>query len=192
SSFDDVLADKLRWHFDEEAYIDDWPRYRTSRARYFKGIFQVREKGYNAIESFQVLMYPDDVLNRLGSDRELQKQHNILQGKDQSAADYQAKLNGMLAAMRMVRRDSGFFLAQSHFDNGSVSTAANWLERLQSKSDAQRWSDGIDYLLARALEGRKDYNNAIDAYKDSAESESTQQHGNLIRARLLKQQVDLL
>ena len=80
-------------------------------------------------------------------------------------------------------------MAQSHFDNGSVSTAANWLERLSEKEDAKRWSDGIDYLFGRALEGRKDYLAAIEVYR---ESESPQSHGNLIRARLLKQQLEQL
>ena len=91
--------------------------------------------------------------------------------------------------MRLVRRDAGFFLAQTHFDNGSISTAANWLERLRLKKDAARWAEGIEYLLGRASEGRTDYRSAIEVYR---ESEGVQKHGNLIRARLVQQLIDQL
>ena len=186
SSFDDELSERIRWHYTDEAYIDQFTRYRTSRARFFAGIFDLQEVGYNAIESFQHLMYRDEMIDELGTNRKLQRQLGILKSSDQSAGEYQANLAGVQSQMRLVRRDAGFFLAQSHFDNGSISTAANWLERLRSKEDAERWADGIEYLLGRALEGRRDYLTAIEVY---GESEGPQSHGNLIRARLLKQQI---
>jgi hypothetical protein len=191
SSFDDELAQRVDWYFREEAYIDQYTRYRTSRARFIRGRFDISDeaRGFNAIESFQHLMYRDEVIDELSSNRKLQRQLGILQGGDQSAAEYQQRLSSIQSQMRMVRRDAGFFLAQSHFDNGSVSTAGNWLERLRSKEDAKRWSDGIEYLLGRALEGRRDYLKAIEVYR---ESETAQTHGNLIRARLLQAQVDSL
>ncbi|MDA8563230.1 RNA recognition motif domain-containing protein [Mariniblastus sp.] len=189
SSFDDDLASRLRWHFSDEAYIDQFTRYRTSRARFFAGSFDLQERGYNAIESFQHLMYRDDLIDELGADQKLQRQLGILKTEGQSAGEYQAKLSSVQSQMRLVRRDAGFFLAQTHFDNGSISTAANWLERLRLKDDAKRWAEGIEYLLGRAYEGRTDYNSAIEVYR---ESEGPQKHGNLIRARLVKQLIDQL
>jgi hypothetical protein len=189
SSFDDELADRINWYYSDEAYIDQFTRYRTSRARFFAGNFDLQERKYNAIESFQHLMYRDELIDELGSNRKLQRQLGILKKSGQSASEYQSQLSGVQSQMRLVRRDAGFFLAQSHFDNGSISTAANWLERLLPKEDAKRWKEGIEYLLGRALEGRRDYLNAIDVYR---ESESAQTHGNLIRARMLKQQTDKL
>ncbi len=189
SSFDDELADRLDWYFSEESYVDQFTRYRTSRARFFAGSFDLQEVGYNAIESFQHLMYRDELIDELGSNRKLQRQLGILKTGGQSAGEFQSQLAGVQSQMRLVRRDAGFFLAQSHFDNGSISTAANWLERLRSKDDVKRWADGIEYLLGRALEGRRDYLAAIEVYR---ESESAQFHGNLIRARLIKQQIDQL
>lgn len=189
SSFDDELASRLRWHFSDEAYIDQFTRYRTSRARFFAGSFDLQERGYNAIESFQHLMYRDELIDELGADMKLQRQLGILKTEGQSAGEYQAQLASVQSQMRLVRRDAGFFLAQTHFDNGSISTAANWLERLRLKEDAKRWSAGIEYLLGRASEGRTDYNSAVEVYR---ESEGVQKHGNLIRARLLKQLIDQL
>lgn len=186
SSFDDELADRLSWYFSDESYVDQFTRYRTSRARFFAGTFDLQDVGYNAIESFQHLMYRDELIDELGSNRKLQRQLGILKTSGQSAGEYQSQLAGVQSQMRLVRRDAGFFLAQCHFDNGSISTAANWLERLRSKEDVKRWAEGIEYLLGRALEGRRDYPSAIEVYR---ESEAAQSHGNLIRARLLKRQI---
>jgi len=189
SSFDDELASRMRWHYSDESYIDAFTRYRTSRARFFAGSFDLQDQGYNAIESFQHLMYRDELIDELGADRKLQRSLGILQSDGQSASEYQAHLSSVQSQMRLVRRDAGFFLAQTHFDNGSISTAANWLERLRLKEDAKRWSDGIEYLLGRASEGRTDYRSATEIYR---ESEGPQKHGNLIRARQLQQLIDQL
>ena len=189
SSFDDELASRLSWHFKDESYIDQFTRYRTSRARFFSGTFDLQDRGYNAIESFQHLMYRDELIDELGADQKFQRQLGILKTEGQSAGEYQAKLASVQSQMRLVRRDAGFFLAQTHFDNGSISTAANWLERLRLKKDAARWAEGIEYLLGRASEGRTDYRSAIEVYR---ESEGVQKHGNLIRARLVQQLIDQL
>ena len=88
--------------------------------------------------------------------------------------------------MRLVRRDAGLFMCQSHFDNGSVSTTANWVPRLLEEQDVDRWEGALKYLNGRSMEARHQYDEAIEQYK----SEGPQQHGNLIRARLLKEQID--
>ncbi len=180
------LVERLRWHYDDEAYVDGFTRYRTSRSRFFKGKFisARMDIGYNAIESFEKLMYTDATVDSLATNQVLQRQLGILKSAGQDANDFQRQLRSVQAQMRLVRRDTGFFLAQCHFDNGSVSAAANWLKLLSEKEDADRWFDGIDYLLGRAIEGRKEYDLAIEAYQERKDI-GTQSHGNLIRARLL-------
>ena len=66
-----------------------------------------------------------------------------------------------------------------------MGTCINWLTRLQRQPMAhERWRDGIEYLLARGYEGRREYDRSIQALSND---ELVQYHGNLIRARLLKQ-----
>ncbi len=187
-----VLVDRLNWYYSDEAYVNDFPRYRTSRARFFKGKFETPRDSlaYDAIESFESLMYTDATVDSLATDKNLQIQLGILKSAGQDAADFQRQLRSMQAQMRLVRRDTGLFLAQCHFDNGNVSAAANWLKLLRDKEDADRWLDGINYLLSRAIEARKEYDLAIEAY--GSDSKSVQAHGNLIRARMLKQLVEKL
>ena len=124
-----VLADKLTWHYMDEAYVDNFVVYRTARARFFKGKFITeRESIYrNAVESFQRLMYTDTEVDNLGSDKKLQRRLGIRKEANQSAQSFLQEVQSVQNQMRLVRRDSGFFLSQCLFDNGSVNASANWL-----------------------------------------------------------------
>ena len=185
ASFNDSLRDKIRWYFLNELYINEFVRYRTARSKYFVGLFDtIRNDGnLNAIELFYKMIYKDSKIKSLASDKIFQMQLALAQGAT-SATDFEATINGVQANMRLVRRDSGFFLSQCHFDNGNFGTAENWLTRLEEIDDAQRWQPAINYLRARSLEAQRNYAAAIETYGDQ---DSQQFHGNLIRARLLKE-----
>lgn len=186
-----VLIDKLAWHFFDEAYIDNFVVYRTARARFFKGKFKTDREATlrNAVESCQRLMYTDTEIDNLGSDKKLQRRLGILKEADQSAQSFLQEVQSVQQQMRLVRRDAGFFLTQCLFDNGSVNAAANWLLVLREEEDADRWSDGVTYMLGRAYEGLKQYDEAIETLSDP---QTTQAHGNLIRVRMLKQLISKL
>ena len=185
SSFNDSLRDKISWYYLEELYINEFVRYRTARSKYFVGLFEtIRNDGnLNAIELFYKMIYKDTKIKSLASDKMFQLQLALAQGT-KSSADFQATINAVQANMKLVRRDCGFFLSQCHFDNGNFGTATNWLSRLEEIDDAVRWQPAINYLRGRSLEAQRDYASAIEVYKNQ---DSEQFHGNLIRARLLKQ-----
>ena len=88
--------------------------------------------------------------------------------------------------MRLVRRDAGLFMCQSHFDNGSMSTTCNWVPKLLREQDVDRWETGLKYLGGRAYEAQYQYDEAIEFLK----ADGPQQHGNLIRVWLLKEQIE--
>ena len=184
SSFSDSIRDKIRWYYTDELYVDDFVRYRTARSKYFNGLFDtIRNDGnLNAIELFYSMIYKDSKINSLMTDRAFQVRLRVTQGS-MAVETWQRMINGVQANMRLVRRDSGYFLSQCHFDNGNFSTAANWLTRLEQVADTARWQPAINYLRARSLEAQGDYKSAIDIYK---KQESEQFHGDLVRARLLK------
>lgn len=188
----DALADRLNWYYQNEAYIDGFTRYRTARARFFNGKFESPRNAmsYNAIESFEKLIYSDSDIERLSVNKPMQRALGIMTNEEQNLQNFRFKLNSVQAQMRLVRRDTGLFLAQSHFDNGSERAALNWLLTLQQKEDTERWKDGITYLLARATESAKEYDVAVERYRN--DKSSPQAHGNLIRARLLNQLIEKL
>ena len=110
--------------------------------------------------------------------------------EDASVLEFRQRIESVQAQMRLVRRDAGYFLAECHVDEGNVGTAINWLDRLRATPGDNRWEDGINYLLGRCHEARKEYEVAIKIY--SNDQESVQFYGNLLRARMLKQLTDTL
>jgi|GEM_PF-1487903 len=184
---DDQLYDRLRWYFVEEAYIDNFHPYRTCRVRFFQGDFEALEEDLsrNAVESFQFLNYTEDQIDNLGTDKIMMGIAGLSDIKD--PAEFDARLSSTQSQMRLVRRDVGYFLSQCLFDNGSPGTSANWLETIAKKDDVQRWKAGVMYLLGRSYESRKEYDRAIEQYEFE---DSEQNHGNLIRVRLLKTAIE--
>jgi len=187
---DDALAQRLDWYFPEEGYVMRFANYRTARSRFFRGKFEkpkiARLTGNrDAIESFAMLMYEDETIAGLQTDRNLQMMIGVRK-PNQTPAEFEQEVRSRQAQMRLVRRDAGLFMCQSHFDHGSLSTTANWVPKLLAEQDVQRWEPALNYLYARALESRHQYDEAIEQLK----TEGPQQHGNLIRARLLKQQIE--
>ncbi len=183
STSDDDLADRLRWYSSEEAYVDKFHIYRTNRVRFFKGKFEAKEgqRARNAVESCQILLYTDDEIDALATDDDMMAMIGLL--RDKNPVAFENRLKSVQGQMRLVRRDVGLFLSQCLFDNGNPGTSANWLDGIARKNDVDRWRSGIQYLLGRSYESRKEYDLAIEQYQQEG---SNQMHGNLIRTRLLK------
>ena len=187
---DDALAEKLRWYGSEEGYIMAFTNYRTARSRFIRGKFE-REKQFkavgfrDAIESFALLMYEDEVIESLKTDSNLQTMIGIRR-VGVTPAEFENDIASRQAQMRLVRRDAGLFMCQSHFDNGSTSTTAGWVPKLLEEQDVDRWEGALSYLNGRSHEARHQYDKAIEFYK----TEGPQLHGNLIRSRLLKEQIE--
>jgi hypothetical protein len=180
-----VLRDKLRWYGQEEGYIVEFPRYRTARVRFFFGLFENQKEflSFNAIDSFQALSYTEEEIEGLATDTVLQDRLGIL-SSDRDSVEFKNRLLSVQGHMRLVRRDAGIFLMQSHFDNNSYGAAENWAKILRSRRDVSRWQDTINYLAARAAESQKDYDTALLEYRK--DMTATQSHGNLLRARILE------
>jgi hypothetical protein len=70
-----------------------------------------------------------------------------------------------------------------------MNAAANWLENIRAEDGVDRWNDGITYLLGRSQEKLKDYDQAIEIFSSD---DLQQSHGNLIRARMLKEIINTL
>ncbi len=111
----DVLTARLSWYYQDEAYIDGFTRYRTARARFFDGKFESPRNAetFNAIESFERLIYSDADIEGLAADKRMQTALGILTREEQNAADFRIKLRSVQDQMRLVRRDTGLFLCKA-------------------------------------------------------------------------------
>lgn len=186
AAFDSNIASKLSWYYRNESYVDQFVRYRTARNLYFIGKFESERNSrrLNAIEMFYSLMYTDENISGLATNKSLLYRLGIRKDEKQTVKEFNERLRGVQNQMELVRRDAGLFLAQSIFDSGNIGTSANWLKRVEDKGISERWNTGIDYLTARAFEATKEYDRAIERY---AKGQHDQFHGNLIRARILRE-----
>ncbi len=181
-----VIGERLRDYFENEFYIDEFPRYRTSRVRFLYGLYETEKDAvrFTAIEAFDSLLYTDEVIDNLAADPVLHERLGILPSIKKDSAEFNRRLATVQGHMRLVRRDAGLFMAQCHIDNGTFTAAANWLRLLKQDSKFSRWQESIIYLSGRAAESQRDFDEAISNYR--ANLNLLQSHGNVIRARLLQ------
>ena len=185
-----VIRERLRDYFENEFYIDEFPRYRTSRVRFLYGLYETEKDAvrFTAIEAFDSLLYSDEVIDNLATDPVLHERLGILPSIKKDSAEFNRRLATVQGHMRLVRRDVGLFMAQCHIDNGTFTAAANWLRLLSQDAKFERWQESIIYLSGRAAESQRDFDGAISIYRDN--QNLLQSHGNIIRARLLQAAVE--
>ena len=182
---------KLGWFYRTESYVDGFRPYRTARGRFFKGKFQFveDERSLNALQGWKRLMYSDDDIGGLSTDEKMQRIHGIRKEK-QNSQDFANTLASVQSQMRLIRIDAKLFMAQSLYDNNNEGGVRGWLEDLKANSsddsddDNGRWNDSLNYMLARSFESQKLYDEAIENYQ---QENLNQSHGNIVRARMLKQ-----
>ena len=182
---------KLGWFYRTEAYVNGFRPYRTARGRFFKGKFQFVEdkRSLNALQGWKNLMFTDDQIGNLSTDDKMQRLHGIRK-ENQNSQAFASTLASVQSQMRLIRVDAKLFMAQSLFDNNNEGGIRGWLEDMKANSsddpvdDNGRWNDALNYLLARSFESQKLYDEAIEAYQ---QEDLNQSHGNLLRARILKQ-----
>jgi hypothetical protein len=184
------LRERLAWYFTNEYYIDEFPRYRTSRVRFFRGKYETKRDviPLTAIESFESLLYPDETIDNLAADSMLHERLGVTSDINKDSAEFNRRISSIQAHMRLVRRDCNIFMAQCHFDNGSFTAVKNWLDITRSNPQSVRWEEAVIYLGGRAQESMKDYDAAIKEYR--RHPQAVQAHGNLIRARLLQSAIE--
>jgi len=95
---------------------------------------------------------------------------------------------GRQAVYRRAKGDASYWLGLLSYDRGRPKVAADWLEKRTLKATPEGpWTAGARYNLARTLEALEKIDEAIELLEAD---NSPQRHGNLLRARRLRQQVD--
>ncbi len=149
---------------------------------FLRGIFETKrtEGEKNAITQYFDFMYSDDEIEIIEKDPLLQAELGIFRKGYDSMKDWTTRLAVMKQQMHLVRSDAAFYLALCHYENGSPSTALNWLNQIGQFDDLNRWVPYTPYQLGRCNEALGDYS---EAAKNYAIDKSPQKHGSLIRKR---------
>lgn len=86
------------------------------------------------------------------------------------------------AAMKLIRTDSSVWLALTNFESGDFGNALNWFKQIPRFDNTQKWTDLVNYNLARTEEALHKYSQAVEKYRNTP---SQQKFGNIMRARLI-------
>lgn len=81
------------------------------------------------------------------------------------------------------KNNAGYWVGLMSFDDGKFSVTETWLNRPELLAAGSPWEFGANYNLARALEAQSKLAEAIAILEKDT---SPQQHGNKLRARMLK------
>ncbi len=83
----------------------------------------------------------------------------------------------------MSKLSAGYWVGLMAFDDGKYSVAQSWLSRPELSIPGSPWTFGAAYNLARALEAQGKFEEAAKLLETD---KSPQQHGNKLRAAILK------
>ncbi len=189
--FNADIAEKLFWMFTDEEYVDNYVRLRTAKNKYFLNKLEsppgIERIGAKEMFSQMIVRYTDDLINNL---QQYTTIHASLGLHDHlPALEFQQRLEAVKNQMRLVRGDANYFLSLCHLESDNPSTALIWLKRVSALDNRDHWKNGVPYLQGRSQEMLNEFAQAIARYEIGKDDEklAPQTHGNLIRARLLKQ-----
>ncbi|MBP86087.1 MAG: hypothetical protein CMJ64_05120 [Planctomycetaceae bacterium] len=154
-----------------------------ARHLHFRGSFEERGDLPGAKTLYMRCRLPNTALNELESSPEVQKRLGMRQGEREGDFMWKDRLARTKFFQTQAKQHASYWLGLVQFDDGNLEAAAAWFkDRTLELSPNGPWTAGARYNLARTYEALGDYQQARELY---LEDDSPQQHGNLIRAKLL-------
>jgi tetratricopeptide (TPR) repeat protein len=161
------------------------PSLMAGRTLHLAGEFETVEQKPGARTLYLQARPPDQEVDALQTSGRAREAMGISQQLPQDPAQRDAILAVHLAATRRAKQNATYWLGLTYFDVGKYEAAVEWLnERVLGAPLPSFWDAGARYNLGRCFEALGQPEKAIPLYEGS---KSPQQHGNLLRAKWLKE-----
>jgi hypothetical protein len=162
------------------------PHMLQARQMHFGGHFdRVMEKP-GAVMRYMESRLPEKDIDAIPTDRDVQRRLELHRSPGQTDEDWAARLQLMQIVSRQNNDNAGYWLALTHYDLEDFESASNWLlKRTLEVAPNGPWTFGARYNLARCYEALGRYEEARQQY---LLDQSPQRHGNLLRARWIREQ----
>jgi hypothetical protein len=162
-----------------------------SRARklHIRGMFEKHDGGKpGAMIYYRELRQTEEAIRNLATNRQLLKLMDIERDPLEPEEVFRTNVMMRQSLLLASREHASYFLGLVHFETGSFRTSANWLKKrtLDDFPEGQ-WKFGAAYNLARARERTGEWERARQLF---LLSESPQRHGDVLRARLIRTEID--
>ena len=149
------------------------------------GSFESRGDVQGAIEYYLNCRTPQAAIKQMEDARRAERDLGLVRDKRQNDYEWEQRLKEGRRAAIEAKQHSSYWIGLVHFESGSFDAAASWFqERSLDLYPDGPWTAGARYNLARSYEALGEFEKARNLY---LEDDSPQQHGNLIRAKLLAQ-----
>ncbi|MEZ6113136.1 MAG: tetratricopeptide repeat protein [Pirellulaceae bacterium] len=156
-----------------------------ARQKYFGGEFDDVDEKLGATGLYMECRLPDELIRDLATNPAAQKRMGFEQGNLKPEI-FQRQMQGAQMIALQAKTNATYWIGFVHFANGNYKVASDWFQRSAEQHEGQGpWAAGAKYNLARSYEALGRWE---DARKIYLLSESPQQHGDLVRARLIAQQ----
>lgn len=174
---------KRQLMFDEMIFDSMHPLVQ-GRVRYFRGKFEKTADREGAKGYFVEARVPDVKIKQIETSPEIQAELGIFRTRENDF-EWQFRLQMTKALVIGIKHTATYWLGITHYDTGRFETAIAWLQqRTLETPDDNQWKPGARYNLSRTYEALGDLE---AARKTLLLDDSPQRHGNLLRARYLRQ-----
>lgn len=156
-----------------------------ARHLHFRGAFEQEGERAGARHYYMNCRLPTATIDQLHDSPDVQKELGIVRDAREGELMWKTKLASARLLSTQSKQHSSYWLGLVQFDSGNPEAAIEWFKNrtLELYPDGP-WTAGARYNLARCYEALGRYQEARELY---LEDDSPQQHGNLIRAKLLAQ-----
>jgi tetratricopeptide (TPR) repeat protein len=157
------------------------------RIQYFRGNFEKTPDNLGAKGHFIEARVPDVLINQIETSPEVQAGLGIFRTRENDQ-EWKFRLQMSKSLVTGIKHTATYWLGITHYDTGRFETAVDWLkQRTLESSDDNLWKPGARYNLSRTYEALGDLETAR---KTLLLDDSPQKHGNLLRARYLREKLE--
>jgi len=158
------------------------------RYLHLSGVLEEHDGRPGAKQYYMECRIPSFALDEVETSKEVQKQMGLVREPQEGDFVWQARLAAARVFALQSKQYATYWLGLCHLATGNYEAAIVWLkDRTLGAAPDGLFTDGARYNLARAYEATGQWELAREQL---LADDSPQQHGNLLRARLLKQWAD--
>lgn len=176
------------WIFDDPTLLDP-TLLPQGRQLHLRGKFENEDRKQGAKAKYFTAREPDADIDRIETSPEIQKRMGLVRDeKRESDLEWQVRLQIRKMVITRAKRNASYWLGLIHYETGRLEPALEWLKtRTIEAAEAGPWTGGARYNLSRVYEAMGDLQKARS---ELLLDDSPQKHGNLLRARFLREKLE--
>ncbi|MCH5377524.1 MAG: tetratricopeptide repeat protein [Planctomycetes bacterium] len=179
-------TDLIRFLFFEEWIFNGDSPLARARQQHFRGNFERQDDRDGAKALYLNARVTNTKIAQISTSPEIQRDLGIVRGRENDQ-QWEVRLQSSERMVVRIKQNASLWLGLIHYSTGRYEDARDWFQiRCLEAHDDGPWTASARYNLARTYEKLGDFEAARQLY---LRDDSPQKHGNLLRARALRQRI---